>query len=136
MRYPGVQKFMNAAVENARQKGYAETAFKRKRYIPEIYHRKAVQRGFGERMAINSPIQGTAADIIKKAMIKLDNLIVEKNLQSKMILQVHDELIFEVPDSEIDIMKKLVPKTMEKVAKLKVPLKVDLAIGTDWSQYD
>lgn len=136
MRYPKVRDFMASAVDVVREKGYAETAFERRRYIPEINHSNGRQRSFAERIAVNTPIQGTAADIIKKAMIELSQQIKAKNLQSKMILQIHDELVFEVPDSELEIMQELVPQIMSEVVELKVPLKVDLAVSSDWSSLD
>ena len=91
-----------------------------------------MMKSMAERMAINTPIQGTAADIIKKAMIDLDAALIDKNLKSKMLLQVHDELIFEVPENEVDIMKELVKEKMENVVDLRVPLRVDMGIGSDW----
>ena len=136
MRYPKVRDFMASAVDIVREKTYAETAFGRRRYIPEINHSNGRIRSFAERIAVNTPIQGTAADIIKMAMIELAQQIKAKDLKSKMILQIHDELVFEVPDEELEIMKELVPKIMSEVVELKVPLKVDLAVSTDWSTLD
>ena len=135
-RYPQIQAYIQSAQTDARTKGYAETLFGRRRFIPEINHPSARMRSHGERVAVNTPMQGTAADLIKVAMINLDCEITKRGLKSKLILQVHDELIFEVPDSEVEEMSELVPKLMSSAAKLKVKLKVDLAIASDWSGCD
>jgi DNA polymerase-1 len=136
MRYPQIQSYMQQAQGAARSRGFAETAFGRRRFIPEINHPNGRLRGHGERISVNSPMQGTAADIIKIAMIRLDAEIRKRGLASKMLLQIHDELLFEVPDSELDEMKVLVPQLMCKAANLKVKLKVDVAIGDNWSECD
>ena len=136
MRYPSIQNYMQQAQEMTRSRGYAETAFGRRRFIPEIHHSNRNLRNHGERIAVNSPMQGTAADIIKIAMIKLSAEMKKRALKSKMLLQIHDELLFEVPDDEMDEMKKLVPDLMSKAANLKVKLKVDVAVGNDWSECD
>lgn len=133
-RYPKVRDFIARTIEQAKTKGYVTTLLGRKRYIPELTSSAAPVRNFGERMAVNTPIQGTAADLIKLAMISIHQLIKEKNFGSRMILQVHDELIFEVPDSEIETMKKLVKKEMEGVLQLSVPIKVDMGVGKNWDQ--
>ena len=136
MRYPQIQNYMLQAQNDAKTKGYSETAFARRRYIPELNHSNGRIKSHGERISVNSPMQGTAADIIKVAMINLDREIRKRSLDSKLILQIHDELIFEVPDAEVEEMKALVPELMSKAAKLKVKLKVDVAVGEDWSQCD
>ena len=136
MRYPQIQAYMQQAQGMARSRGYAETAFGRRRFIPEMNHSNGRLRGHGERISVNSPMQGTAADIIKIAMIRLDAEIHKRDLKSKMLLQIHDELLFEVPEDELDEMKKLVPELMCKAANLKVKLKVDVAVGDNWSECD
>ena len=110
------------------------TLLGRKRPIPELSGKDAAARQFGERMAVNTPIQGTAADIIKLAMINISKRLKKEDLKSLMILQVHDELVFEVPEGELEIMKKLVCEEMEGVMELKVPLKVDIGVGKNWSE--
>lgn len=130
--YPGVKDFMTDIVQDAKQKGYVSTILKRRRYIPEITSRNFNIRSFAERTAMNTPIQGSAADIIKKAMIDMAARLKQENLQARLLLQVHDELIFEAPSNEIDILKKIVPEVMENAVQLVVPLKVDYAYGPTW----
>lgn len=130
--YPGVKEYMEAIVREAKEKGYVTTLLNRRRYLPEITSRNFNLRSFGERTAMNTPIQGSAADIIKKAMIDTAARLEKEKLQSKLLLQVHDELIFEVPNKEIEIMSKLVPEVMEHAVELKVPLKVDYSYGPTW----
>lgn len=136
VRYPNIQSYMQQAQTMAKSRGYAETAFGRHRYIPEINHSNGRYRAHGERVAINSPMQGTASDIIKLAMISVAEEMNKQGLKSKMLLQIHDELLFEVPEDEIDVMSELIPRLMSKSANLKVKLKVDLEIGNDWSECD
>jgi DNA polymerase-1 len=133
-RYPKVRSFITATIEQARTAGYVTTLLGRKRYIPELAASAAPVRNFGERMAVNTPIQGTAADLIKLAMIHIHQRIAEQGLGSRMILQVHDELIFEVPDGEIPVMKDLVRESMEGVLKLSVPIRVDIGVGKNWDE--
>lgn len=130
--YPGVQTYMDEIIHSAKQKGFVSTLMQRRRYIPEITSRNFNLRSFAERTAMNTPIQGTAADIIKKAMIDMAAALVDKGLKSRLLLQVHDELIFEVPQDEIETLKKLVPEIMENAIQLDVPLKVDYAYGPTW----
>lgn len=130
--YPGVKEYMEDIVRQAKERGYVTTLLHRRRYIPEITSRNFNVRGFGERTAMNTPIQGSAADIIKKAMIDVAERVKEESLASKLLLQVHDELIFEVPKEELDVMKKLVPEVMEQAVELNVPLKVDYSYGSTW----
>ncbi|MEH7417177.1 DNA polymerase I [Neobacillus drentensis] len=130
--YPGVKEYMDDIIHSARQKGYVTTLMQRRRYLPEITARNFNLRSFAERTAMNTPIQGTAADIIKKAMIDMDEALKDKGLQTRLLLQVHDELIFEAPEEEIETLKKLVPAVMENALELKVPLKVDYAYGPTW----
>lgn len=130
--YPGVQEYMDEIVKDAKQKGFVQTLLHRRRYIPEITSRNFNLRSFAERTAMNTPIQGSAADIIKKAMIDMADRLKEEGLKSRLLLQVHDELIFEAPKDEIEKLKKVVPDVMENAIELKVPLKVDYAFGPTW----
>jgi DNA polymerase I len=130
--YPGVKEYMETIIHSAKQKGYVTTLLQRRRYIPEITSRNFNLRSFAERTAMNTPIQGSAADIIKKAMIDMADALKENGLKTRLLLQVHDELIFEAPEEEIEILKKLVPLVMENALELKVPLKVDYAYGPTW----
>ncbi len=131
-RFSSIKTFLDTLKEKAEQTGYAETYHGRKRFLPEIFSQNRTIKAQAERMAINSPIQGTAADIIKLAMIKIDAELRERNMKSRMLLQVHDELIFEVEEEEIDAMKELVRRGMETIVQLKVPLKVDMGLGVNW----
>lgn len=130
--FDGVKEYMEEIVQEAKQNGYVKTLLQRRRYIPEITSRNFNVRSFAERTAMNTPIQGSAADIIKKAMIDMAAQLKEKNLKTRLLLQVHDELIFEAPKSEIEILEKLVPQVMEHAVELKVPLKVDYSFGSSW----
>ncbi|HPQ32963.1 MAG TPA: DNA polymerase I [Tenuifilaceae bacterium] len=130
--YRGVKEYMDFCAKQAREKGYVETIFGRKRYLPDINSGNAMVRGLAERNAINAPIQGSAADIIKAAMIGIHQKIKAQNLRSRMIIQVHDELVFDVYKPELDEVKSLVKKSMENAVKLSVPLEVDMGVGTNW----
>ena len=125
---------MDNIAEQAKIKGYTETMFGRRRYIPEIKSNNYMVRKFGERAAMNTPIQGTAADIMKIAMIKVYNRIKAENLKSNIILQIHDELLVEAPLEEEEEMKKILQEEMESAAKLSVPLKVEIERGNSWYQ--
>jgi len=131
-RFPGIKNYMDEVVREARDKGYVETLFKRRRELPDINSRNFNIRGFAERTAINSPIQGSAADILKIAMIQLDKALVEGGYQTKMLLQVHDEIVLEVPKSELAAVKVLVKQTMEEAIQLSVPLIADENEGATW----
>ncbi len=131
-RFAGVRSFLDRQIQLAREQGYVETLFKRRRYIPEIRDRNFNMRAYGERNAQNSPLQGSAADLIKLAMIRIHAAIRERGLASRMLLQVHDELVFDVPPGEVEVMKDLVRSRMEGVAELKVPLVVDIGVGANW----
>ncbi|KPK38895.1 MAG: DNA polymerase I, partial [Omnitrophica WOR_2 bacterium SM23_29] len=131
-RYGRVKVYIEDTITEARERGYVTTILNRRRYIPEINSQNNSIRQFAERTAINTPIQGSAADLIKVAMIKIHRQINEKELNSKMILQVHDELVFEIPKDELDIMRKMVKAKMEEVAKLKIPIKVQVKVGKNW----
>lgn len=130
--FPGVKRYMDECITNARVKGYVETIYGRKRYLPDINSRNATVRGYAERNAINAPIQGSAADIIKVAMIRIFDKLQQAKLQSKMILQVHDELNFNVLPDEMERVKKIVTEEMENVCELSVSLKTDLGTGENW----
>jgi DNA polymerase-1 len=130
--FPGVKAYMDAVIEKARRDGFVTTLLNRRRVLPEINSRNFNLRSFAERTAMNTPIQGTAADIIKKAMVTIAKRMKEENLKSKLLLQVHDELIFEVPQDELETMTRLVPEVMESAITLDVPLKVDVAYGPTW----
>jgi DNA polymerase-1 len=131
-KYPRVKSFMDGIVAEAREKGYVTTLLHRRRYLPDIRSNNFNLRSFAERTAMNTPIQGSAADIIKKAMADLYQKMRERNLRSKLLLQVHDELVFEVPDEELDIMVDFVKNYMENAIQLSVPLTVDIKIGDSW----
>ena len=133
-RYPGVREYFNNTKEQARQNGYVQTLLGRKRYIPDINSSNRQVREGAERMAINMPVQGTSADIIKVAMINLCREMEKQRLKSKMLLQVHDELVFEVPDEEMDTMRRLVPNIMSSAVELSIPLKVDTKVGKNWGE--
>lgn len=130
--FPGVKGYMDDIVQDAKQTGYVTTILNRRRYLPEITSSNFNLRSFAERTAMNTPIQGSAADIIKKAMIDMAERLISENMQTKMLLQVHDELIFEAPPEEIAMLEKIVPEVMENAIKLIVPLKVDYAFGSSW----
>lgn len=130
--YPGVKAYMDEIVQEAKHKGYVTTIMNRRRYLPEITSRNFNQRSFAERTAMNTPIQGSAADIIKKAMIDLHAALLEEKLEAKILLQVHDELILEAPKSEVEQLEKIVPAIMEHTVELSVPLKVDYTYGKSW----
>jgi len=131
-RYRGVRAFIDKTLEQARREQQVRTLFGRIRPIPDINSKNYNLRGFAERTAVNTPLQGTAADLIKMAMIRIDRAILERNLQSRMTLQVHDELVFEVAEEEVSEMKTLVREQMEKVHLLRVPLLVELGVGPNW----
>lgn len=131
-KYKGIEKFMSDIVEITKEKGYVETLYKRRRYVPELSSNSYMVRQFGTRVAMNTPIQGTAADIMKIAMIDVYNQLKQNNLKSKIVLQVHDELILECPVEEKEIASKLLKNCMENVIKLKVPLKAELSEGYNW----
>jgi DNA polymerase I len=131
-RYKGVRAFIDRTLEDARREGKVKTLFGRARPIPDINSKNANLRGFAERTAVNTPLQGTAADLIKIAMIRIDTALREQRLKSRMTLQVHDELVFEVPEAEIEAMRTLVREQLEKVHPLTVPLLVEVGVGPNW----
>ncbi len=135
-KYSGVRTFIDKTLEEARRDMKVKTLFGRVRPIPDINSKNANQRGFAERTAVNTPLQGTAADLIKIAMIRIDEVMRERDLKSRMTLQVHDELVFEVPESEVEVMQSLVREHMEKVHALAVPLQVEIGVGANWRDLD
>ena len=130
--FPGIKEYMDNIVSDAYKNGYVKTLFNRKRVIDELKNKNYLIRSSGERMAMNTPIQGTAADILKMAMIKLQNKLDEENLNTKMLVQVHDELVFDVPNSEVEIVIPIIKDIMENIYQLSVPLKVDIEYGKNW----
>ena len=130
--YPGVKEFLDSQVAHAKENGYVLTLFNRLRPIPEISSSNFMQRSFGERVAMNSPIQGTAADIMKLAMISVDRELRRQGLKSRIVLQVHDELLLECPTDEAEKVKGILKEKMENAAKLKVKLIADVNLGDTW----
>jgi len=131
-RFDGVKAYLDSMVEFARQNGYVQTLFGRRRYIPELRDRNFNIRAFGERTAANSPIQGSAADLIKIAMIRIDETLRARQVESRMLLQVHDELVFDVHPDELELIQEIVKVQMEHAAELSVPLVVDIGVGDNW----
>ena len=132
--YPKVKKYMKDIVAFAQEHGYVETLFGRKRYLGDINSKIPAVRNAAQRAAINMPIQGTAADIMKAAMIEIDKQLPKLSPKSRMLLQVHDELVFEVPDADIDKVSKLVKSLMSNVFKLDVPIETEVTVGQDWGK--
>jgi DNA polymerase-1 len=130
--YPKIRTYMKSLVEFCEKNGYVETLCRRRREIPEIKDKNRMVREFGKRAAMNAPIQGSAADLIKIAMIRIDKAMKEAGVRSRMILQVHDELIFNVPEEEIEQMKGIIEEGMIHAMELKVPLTAECAVGRDW----
>jgi len=133
-RYPGVAEYMRRTRELARAQGYVETVFGRRLWLPDINAGGGPRRQGAERAAINAPMQGTAADLIKLAMIVVQNWLDHEGRATRLILQVHDELVLEVPNSELSDVKERLPKLMTGVASLKVPLVVDVGVGPNWER--
>ncbi len=131
-QYPTIKGYMDGAIASAREKGYVETIMQRRRYLADINSANAVVRGFAERNAVNAPIQGSAADVIKLAMIRVHNAMVKAKVKSKLLLQVHDELVFDVHESELDQMKALVQQEMEAAVQLAVPMEVEIEVADNW----
>jgi DNA polymerase-1 len=130
--HKGVKKFIQETIEEVRKTGFAPTLFGRKRPIPDMHSRNPNARSFAERTAVNTPLQGTAADLIKLAMIRIDEILRREKLETKMLLQVHDELLFESPPQEAEEVAQMVKREMENVHKLDVPMIVDIGIGDNW----
>jgi DNA polymerase-1 len=132
IQYPMVKSYMDTIINQAREQGYVETILGRRRYLRDINSANAVVRGYAERNAINAPIQGSAADMIKVAMINIHKAMKKANLKSKMILQVHDELVFDVSKDEVDTLKPMIKHEMENAIKMTVPMEVEVGIGFNW----
>jgi DNA polymerase-1 len=133
-QFPGVKKYMDDTISLAHEQGYVETLLKRRRYLKDIHSSNSFVRGFAERNAINAPIQGSSADMIKIAMIKIYKKLTDARLKTKMVLQVHDELVFEVPKKELDIVKPIIEQEMKSALKLNVPVEIDMKEGSNWLQ--
>ncbi|MFM7217069.1 MAG: DNA polymerase, partial [Bacteroidota bacterium] len=133
-QYPSIKDYMDESIESARKNGYVETVLGRRRYLRDINSANATVRGFAERNAINAPIQGSAADMIKVAMIRIQEDLLREKMLSKMVLQVHDELVFDAHRSEVDVLKELVADRMKTALPLKVPIEVGIGIGENWLQ--
>jgi DNA polymerase-1 len=133
-RYPKVKEYLEATKEQARKLGYVQTMLGRRRFLPEINSSNRMVREAAERMAINAPVQGSSADIIKIAMINIHGEMQKRNLKSKMLLQIHDELLFEVPEQEVEVMKTLVNELMSRAVELRVPVKIDIKLGRNWGE--
>ena len=133
-RYPGVAEYMRATREQARERGYVETVFGRRLWLPEIKSSNGARRQGAERAAINAPMQGTAADLVKMAMIAVQGWLEREALASKLVMQVHDELVLEVPDAELATVRRELPALMCGVAELAVPLLVELGAGPNWEK--
>lgn len=136
MNYPSIDRYLNEVVEDAKKNGYTTTLFGRRRYIPELSAQNGNLRAFGKRVAMNAPIQGTAADIMKLAMLAVNKRLKNEGLDAKIVMQVHDELVIEVLDSEIELCKQIVKEEMENVAELSVPLTVDVTVGKNWLEQE
>jgi DNA polymerase-1 len=130
--FPAISSFIEDTLTSARETGYVETIFGRRRYLPDITSRNATVRSLAERNAINAPIQGTSADIIKLAMINVDRRIRQEGLASRMILQIHDELVFDAVREEVEVLQRIVKEEMENVTRLSVPLTVECNYGNNW----
>ena len=136
LRYPRVKDFIDSQIKSVRESGYARTLLGRRRSLPGINSRDNGPRSFAERQAVNSPLQGTAADLIKLAMLNIDRKLKQRNLKSIMVMQIHDELVFEAPADEITVMGRLIKEEMEGVYKLLVPLKVNVKAGRNWQDME
>jgi DNA polymerase I len=133
-RYPGVKHYMDETRLSAKSKGYVETVFGRRLYLPEINSPNGPRRGGAERAAINAPMQGTAADLIKLSMVKVQDVLDAEKRRTKMIMQVHDELVFEVPEDEVEWVKTEIPRIMAGVAELRAPLLAEIGVGENWDK--
>jgi DNA polymerase-1 len=133
-RYPGVRRYMDETRRSARDLGYVTTVFGRRLYLPDINARNAALRQYAERSAINAPMQGTAADIIKRAMLGVDSWLAANGGGARLIMQVHDELVIEAPEAAIDRVRPAVIRIMESAAELAVPLRVDSGVGANWDE--
>ena len=133
-RFGGIQDYLKTVVALAKKKGYTETIFGRRRYLPDLNQENRVRREIAERAALNAPMQGSAADIIKFAMLNFEKMAIENGLKSRLILQVHDELIFEVAEGEKELLEGIVRRAMGSAADLSIPLEVNIGIGRTWAE--
>jgi DNA polymerase-1 len=133
-RYPGVKQYMDETRLAAKSRGYVETVFGRRLYLPEINSPNGPRRGSAERQAINAPMQGTAADLIKLAMVKVQEVLDREQRETRMVMQVHDELVFEAPEQEVEWLRAEVPRIMAGVAELRVPLLAEIGVGANWEE--
>jgi len=133
-RYPDVRAYLDGSVQEARETGYVTTLLGRRRPLPEVASNNRMVRANGERMAINTPLQGSAADIIKVAMLRVDDALRHEGLAARLVLQVHDELVLELPEAEVDAAREMVVREMGAAASLKVPLVVDTGVGVNWDE--
>ena len=136
MNYPSIDRYLDEVVKDAEKDGYTTTIMGRKRYIPELKSSKAPLRAFGKRVAMNAPIQGSAADIMKVAMINVDKALSDSGLDARIVMQVHDELIIEVKDSEVERCKAILKEQMERAIELSIPLTVDVSSGKNWLEQE
>jgi DNA polymerase-1 len=136
MNYPSIDRYLEDVVEEAKKNGYTTTVHGRRRYIPELSAQNAIMRNFGKRVAMNAPIQGSAADIMKIAMIKTYERLKRENLDARIVMQVHDELIVEARDDQVEAVKKIIREEMESSAKLSIPLTVDVSTGKNWLEQE
>ena len=132
--YAGVREWLDETIATAHESGYVTTLLGRKRYIPELSSNNFTDKAYGERVAANTPIQGSAADICKLAMLAIERRLSEKKLEARMVLQIHDELLFESPPEEVEEVVQLVRECMEQPYELEVPLKVDIGTGASWAE--
>ena len=130
--YPGIKRFLDDCVSQAKEKGYAVTLLGRRRPVPELTSKNFAQRNFGERVAMNAPIQGAAADIMKIAMSGVNTRLKEEGLRSRLVLQVHDELLIETKEEEVETVKKILEEEMGQAVSLRVPLEIDINVGDNW----
>ena len=135
-RYKGIKEYIEDTKKQVRTTGYVQTVMGRRRYVPEVHSANAQSRAAGERMAINMPVQGTAADIIKVAMVRLHNWMMKEGVSSRMLLQIHDELLFEVPQDEVEMMQSVIPEIMSQAIALSVPIRVDVKLGRNWGEME
>jgi DNA polymerase-1 len=132
MNYPSIEEYLDTVVKNAERDGYTTTVFGRRRYIPELGSQNGNMRAFGRRIAMNAPIQGAAADIMKMAMLKVYNRLKAENLDARIVMQVHDELVVEAKDEIVETVKTILREEMESAAELSIPLTVDVTSGKNW----
>jgi DNA polymerase-1 len=132
IQFPGIKSYMDSTIEGARSNGYVETILGRRRYVPDVNSRNATVRGFAERNAINAPIQGSAADMIKLAMVRIQDWLKAEKLATRMTLQVHDELLFDVPQHELEVVREPIVNLMQNALPLSIPVLVESGVGNNW----